>query len=144
VFPYPWDLIFIGHKSSDVDPFEGAVPLNTDVAEMGGVKLAFPLRDWPDDDVWEFIEKNHIQMQETRYHGRLEVEDKWHNNDYIHACTACIDPREKAHTVPCPKLKVNVPNVGHRVLLLQAEPGYVTRMILRDNDKRLKQKVREL
>jgi 3'-phosphoadenosine 5'-phosphosulfate sulfotransferase (PAPS reductase)/FAD synthetase len=112
---------------------------------MGGVKLAFPLRDWTDDDVWEFIDEHNIPMQLTRYRAdHTEQPDKWYNNDYMHACTACIDPREKAHTVPCPKLKVNVPNVGHRVLLLQAEPGYVTRMILKNNDERLKQKVREL
>ena len=26
----PWDVVFHGHKSSDVDPFEGSVPLRSD------------------------------------------------------------------------------------------------------------------
>jgi 3'-phosphoadenosine 5'-phosphosulfate sulfotransferase (PAPS reductase)/FAD synthetase len=144
MFPYPWDLVFSGHKSSDVDPFEGAVPLNTDVAELGGVLLAFPLRHWSDSDIWDYIEEHHIPMQATRYKGREELPDKWYNNDYIHACTACIDPRVKGDKVYCPKLKSQVPNVGHRVLQLHADPGYVTRELNANFDERLKQRIRSL
>lgn len=124
-FPYPWDTVFVGHKSSDIDPFEGSVPLKSNVTELGGVNVAFPLKDWTDDDVWDFIEENHIPIPENRYENRKDREDTWHNNDYVHACTACIDPRVKEKTVFCPKVKRDVENVGSRVLQLRAEPTYI-------------------
>jgi 3'-phosphoadenosine 5'-phosphosulfate sulfotransferase (PAPS reductase)/FAD synthetase len=119
VLPYPWDAMFIGHKSSDVDPFEGPVPLKYDIIDAAGVLVAYPLRHWTDADVWDYIEANHIPVQETRYQGRREVKDRWYNNDYVHACTGCIDPRNKEKEVYCPKLKCNVPNHGHEVLELK-------------------------
>lgn len=125
LFPYPWDVVFLGHKSSDVDPFEGAVPLKWETAMLGGVKLVFPLRDWTDNDVWTFIEDNHVPIPKARYENRQDRVDTWHNNDYVHACTACIDPRDKREAVFCPKLNRDVPNVGNRVLQLHAEPEYV-------------------
>ena len=121
---YPWDAIFIGHKSSDVDPFEGPVPLKYDMIKEGGVLVVFPLRDWTDGDVWDYIETNHVPVQATRYRDRAELSDRWYNNDYVHACTACIDPRSTAKEVFCPKLKRNVPN--HRdVLQLKGVPAYM-------------------
>jgi 3''-phosphoadenosine 5''-phosphosulfate sulfotransferase (PAPS reductase)/FAD synthetase and related enzymes len=122
---YPWDGMFIGHKSSDVDEFEGRVPLKYDLIKAGGILVAFPLRDWSDEDVWDHIEANHIPVQETRYSDRREVPDKWYNNDYLHACTACVDPRNKADEVFCPKLKRNVPNHGHEVLTIAQVPPYI-------------------
>jgi hypothetical protein len=124
---YPWDLVFHGHKSSDNDPFEGAVPLKTDITKIGGVRVAFPLRDWTDNDVWEFIEENHVPIPENRYENRMDREDTWFNNDHIHACCACIDPRVKEKTVFCPKVKREVENVGSRVLQLRADTPYIER-----------------
>jgi hypothetical protein len=122
---YPFDLIYMGHKSSDVDPFEGPVPLNTDATELGGVSLVFPLRHWTDEDIWNYLEANHIPLQATRYKDREEIEDKSYSNDWINACTLCIDPREKAAEVRCPKLKRMVKNVSANVLKLQVHPHYV-------------------
>jgi 3'-phosphoadenosine 5'-phosphosulfate sulfotransferase (PAPS reductase)/FAD synthetase len=124
---YPWDAVFMGHKSSDVDSFEGPVPLKDDSALIGGVRLVFPMRHWTDDDLWNYIEANHVPFDETRYRHRAERGDKWYNNDYVHACTACIDPREKAETVFCPKLQRQVKNRGSEVLQLRAEPTYIQR-----------------
>jgi 3'-phosphoadenosine 5'-phosphosulfate sulfotransferase (PAPS reductase)/FAD synthetase len=122
---YPWDMVFIGHKSSDVDQFEGHVPLKDFTWEIGGIKLVFPLKEWTDDNVWDLTERMGIPVQETRYIGRKVSADKWYNNDYIHACTRCIDPREKAKMVPCPKLKRDVPNVGNYVIQFQTKPPYI-------------------
>jgi 3'-phosphoadenosine 5'-phosphosulfate sulfotransferase (PAPS reductase)/FAD synthetase len=122
---YPWRTAFIGHKSSDVDQFEGAVPLNADHVAAGGVDIVFPLRDWTDADAWDYIETNHVPYDKRRYHNRAELPDKWLNPDYLHACTKCIDPRNDAREVFCPKLNVSVPNVGDRVLRLQSRPDYI-------------------
>ena len=114
----------MGHRDADVDPFEGHVPLTCDETDAGGVRLLFPIRHWTDDELWDYIEAEHIPVQETRYEGRTERADKWHNNDYTHACTACIDPRETRETVYCPKLRAEVKNRGAEVLQLHAKPWY--------------------
>lgn len=128
---FPWDTLLHGHKSSDVDPFEGQVPLRSDREQIhDNLQLFFPLREWTDLDVWEYLEENHVQFQRQRYgQGRTELEDKWHNNDYTHACTACIDPRVSDPKVFCPKLKSFVPNVGNRVLRLEGLPEYITKVV---------------
>jgi Phosphoadenosine phosphosulfate reductase family len=123
--PYPWDLVFHGHKSCDVDPFEGEVPLRYTATEAGGVMVVFPLREWTDEEVWNYIEQHHVPLEWSRYSNWAEKEDKWYNNDYIPACTNCIDPRVTTETVYCPKLKAQVPNQGAKVLQLNAQPHYL-------------------
>jgi 3'-phosphoadenosine 5'-phosphosulfate sulfotransferase (PAPS reductase)/FAD synthetase len=120
-----WKTVFIGHKSSDVDPFEGHVPLKHDAAKVGNINLVFPLRHWTDDDVWDYIEKNNVPYDKRRYAGRLEVPDHWLNPDYLHACTRCVDPRTTSADVMCPKLNRMISNVGDKVLRLDSRPQYV-------------------
>lgn len=122
---YIWDTAFMGHRDCDVDPFEGAVPLKSDEVNAGGVRLLFPIRHWTDAELWDYIRAEHIPVQETRYRSDgTEYEDKWHNNDYVHACTACVDPRETRENVYCPKLQKDVKNRGAQVLQLHAQPEY--------------------
>lgn len=126
---WDWDTVFIGHKSSDVDPYEGAVPLKHDAADVGEVSVVFPLRHWTDDDVWRYIEENHVEYDRRRYAGHLEVPDKWLNNDYIHACTRCIDPRnETDKEVLCPKTNQLTPNIGAKVQKLDILPDYIEKI----------------
>lgn len=124
---YPFDCIFHGHKSCDVDQFEGPVPLKVGNVQIGGVSVVFPLKDWSDKDVWDYIDQEHIPVQTARYRRRSEVADKWPNNDYIHACTRCIDPRNDESMVMCPKLNRPTRNRGKEVLQLKFEPDYVER-----------------
>ena len=128
VITFPWKSVFIGHKSSDVDPFDGPVPLKGDTTKIGKSDLVFPLRYWTDADVWDYIEANQVPYDKRRYQDRAELEDKWLNPDYVHACTACIDPRETRKAVPCPRLGGGlVRNMGAQVLRLQQIPGYIER-----------------
>lgn len=120
---WPWQTIFIGHKSSDVDPYEGQLPLKHDAALVGGVSLVFPLRHWTDDDVWQYINDNHVPYDKRRY----GTEDTWLNPDHVHACTACIDPRETALEVLCPKTGRMTPNMGGQVLRLEELPIYINK-----------------
>jgi 3'-phosphoadenosine 5'-phosphosulfate sulfotransferase (PAPS reductase)/FAD synthetase len=123
---YPWRVAFIGHKSSDVDPYEGAVPLGADSAENeSDVKVVFPLRHWTDQDVWDYTEREHIPFDQRRYQERRPNPDVWDNPDFIHACTACIDPRESAPEVYCPKLKAGINNIGSQVARLEELPAYM-------------------
>ena len=119
-----WKTVFIGHKSSDVDPFEGPVPLKHDAAKTADVNLVFPFRHWTDDDIWNYIEKNHVPYDKRRYAGRMETPNKWLNPDYLHACTACVDPRNQKE-VHCPKLNRMVANVSDGVPRFGELPDYV-------------------
>jgi 3'-phosphoadenosine 5'-phosphosulfate sulfotransferase (PAPS reductase)/FAD synthetase len=127
VMHYPWDVVFIGHKSSDVDQFDGAIPLKADTAKGGAVNIVFPLREWSDDDVWNYIDEHKIPVQQARYHIATKSESNWHSNDHINACTACIDPRVTTPTVFCPKLKTDVPNHGAEVFQLRTDAEYIER-----------------
>ncbi len=120
---YPWDTVFIGHRSADVDQFEGHVPLNVDETKSGGVRAIFPLRHWTDAELWDYIKEHKIPVQQARYNGKGE--DRWHSNDYTHACTACIDPRVTVPAVFCPKLKCQVPNHGAEVFQLRWNKDYI-------------------
>jgi hypothetical protein len=124
---WPWSTVFIGHKNSDVDPYEGPVPLKDDRVHTAGVDAVFPLRHWTDDDVWDYTAQNALPYDARRYFKRAEVWDKWLNPDYVHACTACIDPRVESKTVHCPKGNCLVRNLGPTVMRMEQLPDYIER-----------------
>lgn len=119
---FPWDLMLIGHKTTDEDPLLGQVALLTDHVEHTGDKadmadLAFPLRDWTDDDIWNYIEVYQVPMQASRYDivNRRSRPDKRENSDYLPMCVNCVDCRGTVgEMVPCPKYGT-IPNVSDLV-----------------------------
>lgn len=125
-FEFPWDLILIGHKSADVDRFAGPLRLKSDLVTQPGIPTAgFPLKDWSHDDVWSFIENFDVPYQRDRYLNRIENPDKTNNNDYLTACTNCVDPR-KSGKVFCPLVGHEIDSVAHLCLQAQPElPSYV-------------------
>jgi hypothetical protein len=118
-FNYPWDVAIVGHKNSDKDQIAGAIPLTCDVKLGAGVTpdLVFPLRDWTDEDIWDYTESRKIPVQEDRYDAanRCERDDKRSNSDYAHVCIACIDRRSTARSVMCPKIAMEVSCIPHLV-----------------------------
>lgn len=118
-FAAPWDVGFHGHKSVDVDPCSGAVPLEVDVAARPGVMAsAFPLRDWTDADVFEYIERYAVPFDESRYRkgpdGWEVLAEKRRNPDYYATCLKCVDPDE-GEFVTCPKNGLRINNVAECV-----------------------------
>lgn len=118
-FDFPWDLAFVGQKSSDVDPILGGVPLKTQLHERadGGATIAFPLRDFTDADVWEYTLAHSLPINEKRYNrseGWKEFADITFNPDYFHACTACID-RDQPERVWCPKVERMIWNASETI-----------------------------
>jgi len=128
VVQYPWDVVIHGHKSSDVDPGMGPVPLKADVVpNIMGPAGAFPLRDWTDADIWEYTKSFKVPQQETRYdlESGEELEDKRHNPDQWACCTRCFDP-DGPGSMMCPKLGVEVSNVSKQVEWREPErPDYL-------------------
>lgn len=125
-YNYPFDLVLIGHKSSDQDQIAGKVPLHVDVKHNEGIApdAAFPLRHWTDDDIWDYTAQHGVPQQEDRYDvaNRKEWSDKWTNSDYANVCIACCDKRSSAKSVRCPMLDREVVNVADRVPY--AEPQF--------------------
>jgi hypothetical protein len=110
-----------------VDEFEGHMPLKADLVEQDGMPaLGFPLKDWDDEDLWHFIETRNVPVQyRTRYdYNGKEIGIKTFNNDWIEACTRCIDPREP-ETVFCPLLEKEIPNVSESVTKFEGRPVYI-------------------
>ena len=101
---FPFDLAMHGHKSCDIDPLSGPVPLEVDVVQCpGGTETIFPLRDWTDADVWDYTAAYELPWDESRYDAEgKSLPDKGMNSDYYHACFRCCDERE-GEFVSCPK-----------------------------------------
>jgi len=119
IFSYPFDLVFHGHKSVDVDPVLGAVPLFSDVAmNVGSVSAAYPIRHFTNDDVWRYIEENDIPINHAAYEMKsgkwTSREDKSSSPDYVSCCFSCISAKT-GNSVYCPKLGCSVSNVSNQV-----------------------------
>ena len=128
-FAFPFDLIFHGHKDSDVDACHGHVPLRSDSnMPRDAAATSYPLRNWTDADVWNYIEKHDIPIHHDRYEKVEETwrqkEDKRFNHHYMPACTNCLDP-ENARSVYCPKLKCEVANVSAQYLVPEFKANYM-------------------
>jgi 3'-phosphoadenosine 5'-phosphosulfate sulfotransferase (PAPS reductase)/FAD synthetase len=127
-FVYPWDLVLIGHKSSDEDQIYGKVPLKTRlVTRDSGPAYAFPLKDWTDTDVWDYTEKHDVPVQASRYDqaNRKEWKTKYFNSDYWPACIRCVDRRRAGDTVFCPKFGRHLVNRSDTVAEFNWKPDYI-------------------
>lgn len=123
-FNYPFDVAFHGHKSSDVDPVLGAVPLKVDMSlNPISASAAFPIRHFTDEDVWRYIEENNVPVHHERYEkvdGQWrEREDKTHNPDYINACYACMTKAATKTGADCPRFGCRVSGVYEQLRINQ-------------------------
>lgn len=116
-FIFPWDSVFHGQKSADVDPIKGSVPLAMDVRRTPDAPTQlFLMREWSDAQIWEYLERECVPNDETRYakdgNGQWSHKaDKSRNADYLHVCTACMS-RRAPETVFCPKTNSEINNVS--------------------------------
>jgi hypothetical protein len=121
-----WDLLFCGHKSSDTDPIGGNLTLNVDIHQASGMpSIAYPLRDWTDDDIWNYVKAFNIPYDQKRYDlstGK-DHEDKRFNPDWYAACTRCID-RSGSEFVVCPKTNMQITNMGKQLQHVEMSQPY--------------------
>jgi len=113
-FDFPWDLGFIGHKSTDKDPILGNVPLISAGYTTKSCDFVFPLKEFSDEDVWNYTIEHNLPINDKRYNkdnNWKEFEDITYNPDYFHACVSCMD-RDEKHFVHCPKLNSLIPNIS--------------------------------
>jgi 3'-phosphoadenosine 5'-phosphosulfate sulfotransferase (PAPS reductase)/FAD synthetase len=112
-----FDVLLCGHKSSDEDPITGAIPLEIHKKLLGqGTEMWFPLREWTDLDVANYILLNNVPFDRNRYDENVvSKSDKHMNSDYVHACFNCVDKR-LGKFVDCPKDGIKVENLHEHVL----------------------------
>lgn len=106
VSDYPWDVTFVGHKSSDnihvADRADEMEPIHQGEA----TKMVFPIHDWSDEEIWAYIKKYDLPYDRRRYDEGNEAV----NPDRMPACYRCMDVRLKGQKVDCPKYKKMIPN----------------------------------
>lgn len=120
---FPWDVMFIGHKSCDVDPTRGSVELHTQLkVNEQCADLAFPLKDWTHEDIWEYSKEYDVPIQDTRYE---QIDGKWQektdktlNPDCLPICIRCVDKNDR-QTVRCSILKCDIPNLSSTITYLE-------------------------
>ena len=127
--PCRWDALLSGQRSADVNRKYGKMPLAVDALNHGGLAadVVFILREWSDDQVWDYIAENKIAVNTERYERQgkrwLEKEDKWHSNDWVHACTRCIDCKGP-DVVKCPLTGMEINNVSAAAPYIDFQPPY--------------------
>ena len=116
-FNWPWGAVYIGTKYSDTDLIKGHVPLAVDIRYTENSPMSlYPMRDWTDDDIFQYLEDNGVQPDPTRY---VKDYHKWSNNpnkslnaDFYPICFNCVN-RHEGKYVDCPKLKAKISNISH-------------------------------
>ena len=125
LFKFPWDVALVGHKSTDVDPILGPLPLKVDIlASEGACDFAYPLRHFTDADVWEYSERFEVPINLKRYdkaNGYREFADITYNNDYYFTCVKCMD-RDEPEAVFCPKMNCEISNISKDIRYAEPKP----------------------
>jgi hypothetical protein len=115
-FNWPWGAVYIGTKYEDTDLIKGHVPLAQDIRIVDGAPVSlYPMRDWTDDEIFQYLEESGVDPDPTRY---IKKEGKWHNNpdkslnaDFYPACFNCVN-RHLGRHVHCPKLNATITNIS--------------------------------
>ncbi len=114
---YMWDMQFIGHKDCDTDAFYESMVLDDYVYKPDDLPACvFPLKDWSDEDIWQYLDENNIDFNDKRYvrsgeNWRGQYKNTTFNPDYFECCLECMkfNTSEKVY---CPRLKEEIPNIS--------------------------------
>lgn len=107
-YKFKWDCVFSAHKKIDVDLLLGKLELK---GNKKGI-VHYPLLDWDNKDIWEYIRVNDIPYNAMKYDANGNVlTDTTYNENYHAACIKCLDPNE-AENVYCEREKKEVQNMG--------------------------------
>lgn len=116
---YLWDTQFIGHKDTDKDSFYNSLKLQDYVyKKMGLPTCVFPLKDWTDNDIWEYIDCNNLNYNKKRYirtgeSWRGQYKNTKYNPDYFECCLECMKPNNEK--VFCPKENKEILSISHLI-----------------------------
>lgn len=98
---FEWDLFIAGQKNYD--------NLNGRKYNLNNnIKFCYPIKDWTDKQVWEYIHSNNIPYNKERYDDKNDD----YNDDKIPTCNNCLDYRYKNNLVYCPKIKKEIESIA--------------------------------
>ncbi len=103
---WPWDVTFHGQKSTDDVEIGQMGKITKTSMACGNTRLVWPLHDWTDADVWEYIEKHDVPYDRHRYVDK----DTTSSPDSYPTCATCLDPRTQGEEVWCPKVGHVIPS----------------------------------
>lgn len=134
-FDIAWDVAFCAQKNGD--PGIGKEPMKIDIAlhqRVNALDVAFPLRNWTDGDIYEYLVKYKVPMDGNRYdvdgaksRGLLvEKSSKELNGDVIGGCFNCVRRGEK-DSVICPKLGgIKINSIADKVPYIDHDNNHIT------------------
>lgn len=116
-YDFQWDFIFSGQKSCDDLHITDRHEMQSAAVEFGDRFLIYPLHNWTDDDVWEYVERFALKVQKDRYEGNPggregTPENDKNNPNVAPTCYTCLDYNNEGREVWCPKQKINIPFAG--------------------------------
>lgn len=127
-YNYPWDLSFMGHKGSDTDDVLGSVNIKLHIKQTpNSTTFIYPLLDWSDSDIWEYIHANNVPYDTSRYHvDGVEFLDKTYNSDRTPYCNKCFH-FENTSCVTCPKSGLTINSIWNNInkVNLKQELNYI-------------------
>jgi hypothetical protein len=132
-YDFIWNTIFIGHKSSDIDPVLGGtveLKVNKFTDEKSGKTFIFPLQEFTDEDIWNYTLENKLPINDKRYdiNGNFkELKNLDYNPDYFPTCVKCID-RDNASEITCPKTGELIPNISDTLLFVEIDLSHYTKV----------------
>jgi hypothetical protein len=118
-YKFQWDCIIHGHKKSDfeMDPFGGGPKASVELFLQGPGYTSYPLYNWTDEDIWEYVNKYKLPVQSERYNNNpggdptRTARDKY-SNDAIPTCYECLDLHNEGKMVLCPRRATMIPYQG--------------------------------
>lgn len=116
---FRWDLLISAQKKGDTDHFGGTHDVTVDVKQTGGADVFFPMRNWSDEEVWEYHKKHSLPRDTLRY----DTDELGFSGDRIEGCFRCIH-RSEAPSVSCPRLGgLIVNNISSQMNYLEHQPS---------------------
>lgn len=129
-YEYRWDICLSGHRSVETKPHSGnqASGIRWDLKHnVGSCDVAYPLRDWTDEETYQYMVDNGIPINTDVYevkNGALVPKidpatgeiDSTYNPDRRPACFECMKP-ENPIRVLCPKRMCSVNSVASSLVM---------------------------
>lgn len=106
-YEFKWDCIFHGHKQCDPMFITDRIELPK-LIQFGKGILSLPIKDWINEEIWEYINNYKLPYNKERYDNHKEES----NTDLIPACFNCLDYRNINKKVFCPKINKEIPCIA--------------------------------